>query len=69
MAYAPLPSGARRAAFRKAGDHALQRGDVALQPPDIRGVPLDEAVGDVRGVALDGDLMDTARRLGTSFGD
>ena len=42
---------------------------VALDPPEIRAVPLDEAVKDIRQVPLDGDLMETARSLGINFGD
>ncbi len=42
---------------------------VALQPPEIRAVPLAEAVKAVKSVPLDGDLVRTARRLGVSFGD
>jgi phosphofructokinase-like protein len=42
---------------------------VALDPPEILAVPLDEAVKDIRNVPLDGDLVDTARSIGINFGD
>jgi 6-phosphofructokinase 1 len=42
---------------------------VALDPPDVQAVPLDEAVAHLKLVPLDGDVIRTARRLGISFGD
>ena len=42
---------------------------VALDPPEILAVPLEEAVARTRRVPLDGDVMRTARALGVSFGD
>ncbi|MEX2531939.1 MAG: ATP-dependent 6-phosphofructokinase [Gemmatimonadota bacterium] len=42
---------------------------VALDPPDVRGVPLWEAVEKVKSVPPDGDVVRTARGLGISFGD
>jgi 6-phosphofructokinase 1 len=42
---------------------------VALAPPRVLAVPLDEAVREIKMVPLDGDLMCTARALGVSFGD
>jgi 6-phosphofructokinase 1 len=41
----------------------------ALVPPNIAAVPLDEALGSVKGVPLDGDLMETARCMEVCFGD
>jgi 6-phosphofructokinase 1 len=42
---------------------------VALQPPSIVPVPLEEALAKPRRVALDSDTITTARDLGISFGD
>ncbi|HEX9886700.1 MAG TPA: ATP-dependent 6-phosphofructokinase [Longimicrobiales bacterium] len=42
---------------------------VALNPPDILAVPLEEAIAKLKMVPLDGDVVRTARRLGTCFGD
>ncbi len=42
---------------------------VGLDPPDVRGVPLEEAVATLKTVPPDGDQVRTARRLGISFGD
>ena len=42
---------------------------VALQPPSIVPVPLEEAVAKPRRVALDSDTITTARDLGISLGD
>ena len=42
---------------------------VALRPPDTVAVPLAEATGRLRTVAPDGDMVQTARALGISFGD
>jgi 6-phosphofructokinase 1 len=42
---------------------------VALDPPDIRAVPLEEALHHIKRVPLRSDTMETARDLGTSFGD
>jgi 6-phosphofructokinase 1 len=42
---------------------------VALRPPDTVAVKLTEAVGRLRTVPLDGDIVQTARALGISFGD
>jgi 6-phosphofructokinase 1 len=42
---------------------------VANHPPDIVAVPLEEVVGKQRLVPLDYDLVQTARRMGVSFGD
>ena len=42
---------------------------VALRPPDIVAIPLEEVVGKQRRVPSDFDLIRTARALGISFGD
>lgn len=42
---------------------------VALDPPKVLAVPLAEAVTDIKRVPLDGDVVQTARSLGISFGD
>jgi ATP-dependent phosphofructokinase / diphosphate-dependent phosphofructokinase len=42
---------------------------VALDPPEVRFVPLSRAVRRVKTVPLDSDLMRTARDLGIVFGD
>lgn len=42
---------------------------VALDPPEIRAVPLEEVIGNIRNVPLDCDTVRTARDMGISFGD
>jgi 6-phosphofructokinase 1 len=42
---------------------------VALQPPNIVAVPIDEVLSHPKRVSLDSDVMATARELGISFGD
>jgi 6-phosphofructokinase 1 len=42
---------------------------VALQPPEIRAVPLEEAIRQIKRVPLDADTVQTARELGVAFGD
>jgi 6-phosphofructokinase 1 len=42
---------------------------VALDPPDVRAVPLVEVTGRTRTVPTDGDTVATARDLGICFGD
>jgi 6-phosphofructokinase 1 len=42
---------------------------VALDPPDILTIPLEEAVKEPKRVPLDGDVIATARALGVSFGN
>jgi len=42
---------------------------VALRPPDTDAVPIKEAVGRLRLVPLNGDILRTARELGISLGD
>jgi len=42
---------------------------VALQPPDTVAVKIADAIGRLRAVPVNGDLVQTARALGISFGD
>ena len=42
---------------------------VALDPPDVLAVPLGEAIARVKTVPVDGDIVQTARALGTCMGD
>jgi ATP-dependent phosphofructokinase / diphosphate-dependent phosphofructokinase len=42
---------------------------VALAPPDVLAVPLDEAVAKTKHVPLDGDIVATARAMGICLGD
>jgi phosphofructokinase-like protein len=59
--------------FGAAAIHLAEQGEfgcmVSLDPPDIRAVPLDEAVRQLKLVPTDGDVVETARRIGVSFGD
>jgi 6-phosphofructokinase 1 len=42
---------------------------VALDPPNVRAVPLEEATSRMKSVPLDSDIVDTARDLEISFGE
>ena len=42
---------------------------VALDPPDIRAVPIADAIRQIKSVPIHADTVLTARELGTSFGD
>ncbi len=42
---------------------------VALHPPDVRAVPLEEAIAHIKLVPVNGDIVQTARDMGISFGD
>jgi ATP-dependent phosphofructokinase / diphosphate-dependent phosphofructokinase len=59
--------------FGAAAVRAIEAGQtdvmVALDPPDVRYVPLVEATRRMKTVPLDGDTILTARDLGTSLGD
>jgi phosphofructokinase-like protein len=59
--------------FGAAAVDLVARGDfgcmVALDPPEILAVPLQEAVASIKEVPRQGDVVTTARRLGISFGD
>jgi 6-phosphofructokinase 1 len=41
---------------------------VASRPPDTVAVPITEAIGRLRTVPTDGDIVQTARALGITFG-
>jgi ATP-dependent phosphofructokinase / diphosphate-dependent phosphofructokinase len=42
---------------------------VALDPPDVLAVPLEEAIAKIKTVPVDGDIVHTARALGICLGD
>jgi hypothetical protein len=42
---------------------------VALSPPDVLTGPLKDAIAHLKTVPVEGDVVQTARRLGISFGD
>ena len=58
--------------FGAAAVECIARGEfgcmVALDPPDVKAVPLADLVGSYRTVPTDGDVVATARALGISFG-
>jgi phosphofructokinase-like protein len=59
--------------FGAAAIELVKRGDfgsmVSLDPPDVTAVPLGEALAKIKTVPVQGDVVRTARALGTSFGD
>jgi len=59
--------------FGAAAVQAVERGNfgcmVALQGKSVRSVPLGDAVTHIKRVAVDGEMVHTAKRLGVSFGD
>ncbi len=59
--------------FGAAAVRCIQNGEfgcmVALDPPDVRAIPLAKAVARQKTVPIDGDVVATARDLGISFGD
>jgi len=59
--------------FGSAAIELAKRGDfgamVSLDPPDVRAVPLGEALAQPKLVPVHGDVVRTARSLGISFGD
>jgi 6-phosphofructokinase 1 len=59
--------------FGAAAVRALAEGQsdvmVALDPPDVRYVPLVEATRRIKTVPLESDLVRTARQLGVCLGD
>ena len=59
--------------FGAAAVRCVARGDfgtmVALDPPEVHAVPLEEALRGVKKVPVDGDTVLAARALGVSFGD
>ena len=56
------------AAVRLAEEEKYSR-MVVLDPPDIRSIPLSEAIQKMKAVPLDGDTVFTARELGICLGD
>jgi 6-phosphofructokinase 1 len=60
-------------AYGAAAVRALQAGEngvlVALQPPDVKSVPLTEALNRVRAVPAASELVHIARALGLALGD
>lgn len=59
--------------FGAAAVRVLERGErnvmVALDPPDVRTVPIADVVGGMKAVPIDGDTVATARDLGICLGD
>ncbi len=59
--------------FGAAAVELVKRGDfgsmVSLDPPDVRAIPLGEALARPKLVEVNGDVMRTARALGIGFGD
>ena len=59
--------------FGAAAVRCVQNGDfgrmVALDPPRVYTIPLEEALAQQKTVPVDGDVVCTARNLGISFGD
>lgn len=59
--------------FGAAAVRCVERGEfgtmVALDPPDIKAVPLEAAISQIKRVPLNSDLVQTARDVGISFGD
>ncbi len=42
---------------------------VALLPPDVESIPIREAIGRMKTVPLNNDIIESAREIGISFGD
>ncbi|HUF13348.1 MAG TPA: ATP-dependent 6-phosphofructokinase [Longimicrobiales bacterium] len=42
---------------------------VALHPPEVRAVPIEEAIAQIKRVPVGGDIVQTARDMGIAFGD
>ncbi|NIR42777.1 MAG: ATP-dependent 6-phosphofructokinase [Gemmatimonadetes bacterium] len=59
--------------FGAAAVRCVEQGEfgcmIALDPPDVASIPLEEAVARQKLVPIDGDVVATARDLGVSFGD
>jgi ATP-dependent phosphofructokinase / diphosphate-dependent phosphofructokinase len=59
--------------FGAAAVRCVARGDfgtmVALNPPDINAVPLEDAIRQIKTVPVHSDTVETARELGISMGD
>ena len=56
------------AAVRTVAEHLFGT-MVALDAPDIRAVPIEDAIKQIKRVPIHSDTVETARDLGTSFGD
>ena len=56
------------AAVRTVAEHRFGT-MVALDPPDIHAVPIEDAIKQIKRVPVNSDTVETARDLGTSFGD
>ena len=59
--------------FGAAAVRCVERGEfgtmVALDPPEVRAVPLEDAISHLKVVTPDSDIVITARDIGISFGD
>jgi 6-phosphofructokinase 1 len=42
---------------------------VALDPPEVKAIPIDQVIGSIRQVPIDNDTIQTARDIGICFGD
>ncbi len=42
---------------------------VALDPPEVKAVPLESVIGNIKRVSIDSDSIQTAKDIGISFGD
>lgn len=61
-----LRFGAAAVRMIEAGNFGMM---VALIPPDIKAVPLEDAIGNMKRVSLESDTVKTAREIGICFGD
>jgi ATP-dependent phosphofructokinase / diphosphate-dependent phosphofructokinase len=41
---------------------------VALIPPDVESIPIREAIGRMKAVPVNNDVIESAREIGVSFG-
>jgi phosphofructokinase-like protein len=59
--------------FGAAAARLIRKGEfgrmVALLPPDVKSVPILEAIGSMKTVPLTNDIIESAREIGISFGD
>jgi len=42
---------------------------VSLEPPEMKAVPLEDVIGNIKRVPVNSDSIKTAREIGISFGD